>query len=117
MQGHDRTGNFNSELWPIIWPRWDIFYLAQREHAVDDFAKDDVLPVEEIAWCGRDEKLRPKIRQRTTRESVTNLTTIRVGSRVGLIQGEQPTCISQYATVLAIDRRPGTVCFTWKFSS
>ena len=57
MQGHDRTSNFNSELWPVIWPRWDIFYLAQREHAVDDFAKDDVLPVEEIARRGRDEEL------------------------------------------------------------
>jgi hypothetical protein len=56
-RGHDLTSNFHSELWPVIWPRRDIFYLAQREHAVDDFAEDDVLPVEEIARCGRDEEL------------------------------------------------------------
>ena len=52
-----RTCNFHNELWSVVGSRRDIFNLAQSEHAVDDFAKDDVLPVEEIARCGRDEEL------------------------------------------------------------
>ena len=37
----------------------DILNLAQRKHwhAVDSFAKDDVLFVEEVTRCGRDKKL------------------------------------------------------------
>jgi hypothetical protein len=61
-RGHDHTSNFNSELWPVVRPRRDIFNLAQREHAVDDFSKDDMLPVEEIARRSCDEELRPIIR-------------------------------------------------------
>jgi len=60
-------GNFHGELWSVVRSCRDILNLAQSEHAVDDFAKDDVLPVEEIARCGRDEEL----------------TTVRVGARVG----------------------------------
>jgi hypothetical protein len=54
------TCNFHCQLWSVVRPRWDILNLAQREHAVNDFAKDDVLPVEEIARCGRDEELQQK---------------------------------------------------------
>jgi hypothetical protein len=52
-----RTCNFHNELWSVVRSCWNILNLAQSEHAVDDFAKDDVLPVEEIARCGRDEEL------------------------------------------------------------
>ena len=52
-----RTRNFHSELWSVVWSCRNILDLAQSEHAVDDFAEDDVLPVEEITRCGRDEKL------------------------------------------------------------
>ena len=48
--------NFH-EFWSVVRSRWNILNLTQSEHAVDDFAKDDVLPVEEIARCGRDEEL------------------------------------------------------------
>jgi hypothetical protein len=52
-----RTCNFHSELWSVVRSCRNILDLAQSEHAVDDFAKNDVLPVEEIARCGRDEEL------------------------------------------------------------
>ena len=54
------TCNFHCQLWSVVRPRRDILDLAQREHAVDDFAEDDVLPVEEIARCSRDEELQQK---------------------------------------------------------
>ena len=52
-----RTCNFHRELWSVVRSSRNIFDLAQREHAVDDLAKDDVLPVEEVARCSRDEEL------------------------------------------------------------
>jgi hypothetical protein len=52
-----RTCNFHNELWSVVRSCRNILNLAQSEHPVDDFAKDNVLPVEEIAGCGRDEKL------------------------------------------------------------
>ena len=52
-----RTCDFYHELWSVVRSCRDILDLAQSEHAVDDFAKDDVLPVEEITRRGRDEEL------------------------------------------------------------
>ncbi len=52
-----RTCNFHGELWSVVRSCRDILNLAQSKHAIDDFAKDDVLPVEEIARRGRDEEL------------------------------------------------------------
>jgi hypothetical protein len=52
-----RACNFHNELWSVVRSCRNILNLAQSEHAIDDFAKDDVLPVEEIARCGRDEEL------------------------------------------------------------
>ena len=57
MNLNKRTCNFHNEFWSVVRSCRNILNLAQSEHAVDDFAKDDVLPVEEIARCGRDEKL------------------------------------------------------------
>ena len=53
-----RTCDFHNELWSVVRSRRNVLNLAQSEHAVNDFAKDDVLPVEEIARGGRDEELR-----------------------------------------------------------
>jgi len=52
-----RTCNFHYKFWSVVRSCRNILNLAQSEHAVDDFAKDDVLPVEEITRCGRDEEL------------------------------------------------------------
>lgn len=34
-----------------------MLYLAEGEHAIDDAAKDDMLAVEEVAFCCGDEEL------------------------------------------------------------
>ena len=52
-----RTCNFHNELWSVVRSCRNVLNLAQSEHAVNDLAKDDVLPIEEIARCGRDEEL------------------------------------------------------------
>jgi hypothetical protein len=52
-----RTCDFHNKLWSVVRPCRNILNLAQSEHAVYDFAKDNVLPVEEIARRGRDKEL------------------------------------------------------------
>jgi hypothetical protein len=68
--------------------------------AVDDLSKDDVLPVKEIARCGRDEELQSVELRRNTRvmdealarRRQTYLATVRVGTRVGLFSDEIAKC-------------------------
>jgi len=57
------TSDFNSEFRSVVRPCRDILDFAQREHAVDDLPKDDVLPVEEIARRRRDEELRIPVKK------------------------------------------------------
>ena len=92
----NHTGDFHSELWSVVRPRRDILDLAQREHAVDDLSKDDVLPVKEIARCGRDEELQSVglrrqyvgVERRWLVFVKTYLAAVRVGTRVGLFSDE-----------------------------
>ena len=46
----------------------------------------------------------------------THLAAVRVGAGVGLLRVSDPTR-KEHATVHTIERSPGPVCFTWKFSS
>jgi hypothetical protein len=84
-----RTSNFHREFWSIVRARRDILDLAQCEHAVDNLAKDDVLPVKEIARSGRDEELyKFTLRKTKDEEGITLKTTylaaVRVGTRIRL---------------------------------
>ena len=120
----NHTSDFHSELWSVVRPRRDILDLAQREHAVDDLSKDDVLPVKEIARCGRDEKLYKSVAlRRNTRGDGER----RWGTWQPFVLGPELAYLAMSKThnkervwlffVLTIDRSPGPVCFTWKFSS
>jgi hypothetical protein len=51
------TNDLHCQLGPIIRTRAHVLDLPEREHAVDDFAEHDVLPVKEITLGRRNEKL------------------------------------------------------------
>ena len=51
------TNYLHRELGAVVRPCRDVLDLAQCEHPVYDPPKDDVLPVEEVAFRGRDEEL------------------------------------------------------------
>ena len=113
------TCNFHCQLWSVVRSRRDILDLAQCEHAVDDFAKDDVFPVEEITRCSRDEELQSQVEkdEQATLKKRTHLAAVRDGTRVGLFSMSLLQRQGYVTVWLTIDSSPGPVCFTWKFSS
>ena len=56
-QGEKRTSNLHNEFGSIILASRDIFHFSQSQHPVDDSTKHNMLPIEEIAFRCRDEKL------------------------------------------------------------
>jgi len=52
-----RTCNFHCQLRSIVGPGRHILDLPQRQHSVDYPPKNDVFPVQEVAFCGRNEEL------------------------------------------------------------
>lgn len=52
-----RTNYLNSQFGPVVRACRNILDFAKREHTVDDFAKHDVLSVQEVALRSRDEEL------------------------------------------------------------
>ena len=53
------TNYLHGELWSVVGSRGYVFNFAEREHAVNDSAEDDMLSVQEVAFCGCDEELAP----------------------------------------------------------
>ena len=53
------TNNLHSELRSIVRTCRDVLDLAEREHAVNDSAEDDMLAVQEVALRGGDKELAP----------------------------------------------------------
>lgn len=51
------TNDLHRQLGPIIRTRRHILDFPEREHAVDDFAEDDVFAVKKVAFGGGDEEL------------------------------------------------------------
>ena len=69
---------------------------------VSNLAEDDVLAIEPAGDDGGDEELR----------AVAGENKVRLSNRM---EGQSKTYV--LAPALAMDRRPGRVCFFWKFSS
>lgn len=54
-EGH--TNYLNRQLRPVVRSRRDVLDLAQREHAVYDFAEYDMFSIQEVAFCCCDKEL------------------------------------------------------------
>ena len=39
------TYDLDNELWPVIWASWNVLDFPQREHSIDHFTENYVLPV------------------------------------------------------------------------
>lgn len=51
------TNNLNRKFWPVVGTGRDVLNLAEGEHAINDPAKHDMLPVKEVAFGRCDEEL------------------------------------------------------------
>ena len=120
------TSDFHSEFWSVVRPRRDILDLAQREHAVDDLAKDDVLPIKEIARRGRDEELQrvSYVEKQYEGEEGAGSSSFDIPDSRScwdpswpIFNDEPAKKTHQDWLCRTIDSSPGPVCFTWKFSS
>lgn len=82
------TNDLHRQLRSVVWARGHILNLAQREHSINNFAKDDVFSVEEVALCSRDEELHSALVSVTAGWSLTGgsayLTPVRIGTGVRL---------------------------------
>lgn len=96
------TYYLHCQLGPIVRARRHVLNLPQREHAVYHPPEHDVLPVQEIALRRSDEEL-AAVRIRTG-------VSLRVYSKAYVVENAG-------GNLLTIDRRPGPVCFSLKFSS
>ena len=97
------TNYLDSKLWSVVGTGRDVLNLTQGQHAVDDPPKDDMLPVQKVAFGRSDEELAP----------------VGVRTGVGLSmenQNKRARKVTQKAHH-TMDNSPGPVCFSLKFSS
>jgi hypothetical protein len=81
------TDNLNRQLGPVVRTCWHILDLAEGEHAINDFTKDDMLAVQEVAFLGCDEELGGHGYEQCNRELLERgayLAAVCVWARVGL---------------------------------
>lgn len=92
------TCYLDNQLGPVVGTSGYILDLAKCKHAIDYLTEHDMLPVEEVALGCSYEEL--------------TAICVRTGVSLGELEGarRQRRCHT-------IDRRPGPVCFSWKFSS